>query len=130
WHNVISSFMPVVSLKNNLLLPMTHDSFTISNTPVSITSSQGLECHFPVGCLHTPNGQPATGKVYFESILLKKKGDIIRMGTPTTSNGRMLLSGGEFFIRLRTDSGELQLLQGSTIYVKYADPSPSTAMKL
>src|SRR5436853_3831188 len=124
WHNNISSTMPVAELKNSLLLNIQRDSFIMGTAPVSLTLPQ-LQLYFPSGCIHNPNGQPALGKVYVETYLLKKKGDMIRMGTPTTSNGRMLVSGGELFIKLRRDSGELFLAQGSTIHAIYNDPAAS-----
>ena len=129
WYNSITSTMPVITLKNRLLLNIQKDSFTLnSGTTSMVTTAAGLQCSFAGGALIDPAGQPVFGTVYIETHLLKKKGDIIRMGTPTTSNGHMLVSGGEFFVRLMKNGVELQLATNGHINVKYNDSPVSTLM--
>jgi hypothetical protein len=65
-----------------------------------------------------------------ELLLLKKKGDMIRMARPTSSNERLLVSGGSFFIKIKKDGEELQLKPNTYIQVKFADPLPSPLMKI
>ena len=130
WVANINAGMPVNILKNNLLLETFTDSIEVNANLVTINSASGLTCVFPPLCCQRPNGTPVTGKVYLELLLVKKKGDMIRMAKPTSSNDRLLVSGGEFFIKMKKDGEELQLKPGTFIQVKFADPAPSPLMKV
>jgi len=136
WYTTVTNAMPVGELKTNLLLPVYKDSFDLDNTTVSIGTSSGLQVGFDPGAIATSSNVPVTGKIYIETHLLKKKGDMIRMGTPTTSNGRLLVSGGELYIRLKQNGNDLQILQqsqqtnGAHYSISYSDPQPSALMKL
>lgn len=131
WVGTITSAMPVSVLQNNLLLEMHLDSIEVNSNIATVSNTaSGLICNFSPNCCQKSNGTAVTGKVYVELILLKKKGDMIRMGKPTTSNGRLLISGGCFFIRLKKDGEELQLKPNAAVQVKYADPQPSSLMKV
>jgi len=128
WYNSIAATMPVGTLKNNLLLDIQRDSFVLNSSSVAVNTGTGLQCTFTGGSILTAANIPVTGKVFLETYLLKKKGDMIRMGTPTTSNGSMLVSGGEFFVRLVKDGAPLQLAQNGHFYVKYNDTPISGLM--
>jgi hypothetical protein len=131
WVNSISASMPVTILQNNLLLTKIEDSIDINSNITTLTNlASGLTCIFPPLCCQKPNGTPVTGKVYVELLLVKTRGDMIRMAKPTSSNGRLLVSGGEFFIKLKKDGDELQLKPGTFFQVKYNDPQPSPLMKV
>lgn len=130
WFNTLSSGMPVASLKASLMLASNKDSIQLTGTSASITTGAGLQCTFPGNSIITGANTPVTGMIKLESYLLQKKGDMIRMGTPTTSNGRVLVSGGEFFVRLTKDGNELQMAPGATVNIRYADAQPIQAMSL
>lgn len=130
WHNNIDNSMPVAGLKTTLLLPIYKDSFELNATTVVLNTGSGLQCTFFPGSIVTAGNTPVAGRIYIETLLLKAKGDMIRMGTPTTSNGKLLISGGEFFVRLTKDGNELQLAPNSRYYIRYNDPNPSVLMKL
>jgi len=130
WHNNIDNSMPVAGLKTALLLPIYKDSFELNATTVVLNTGSGLQCTFYPGSILTASNTPVAGRIYIETQLLKAKGDMIRMGTPTTSNGKLLISGGEFFVRLTKNGQELQLAPNSRYYIQYNDPSPSPLMRL
>ena len=131
WYNTVTATMPVGTLKNKLLLNIQKDSFVLnSGTTTTVTTAAGLQCIFAAGVVLDPIGQPVTGNINLETHLLKKKGDMIRMGTPTSSNGNMLVSGGEFFIRLIKNGVELQLATNGHINVKYDDAPVSGLMSV
>lgn len=93
-------------------------------------TSEGLSVTVLPGSLQLLNGQTASGKIHIETMLIKQRGDMVRLDKPTTSFGRVLISGGEIFIRIRKENEELHLAPGKFIYIKYADPSPTRLMKL
>ncbi len=130
WVANITASMPVSVLQNNLLLETFKDSIEVNSSIAVVNSASGLICTFPPNCCQKSNGTDVTGKVYLELLLIRNKGDMIRMAKPTTSNGRILVSGGEFFIKMKKDGEELHLKPGILFQVKYSDPFPSPLMKV
>jgi len=131
WYNTIDNTMPVADLKLSLRLPIYKDSFSVNSLPASPITGSGLQCYFPPGSIVSAAGQPVIGTVNIETYLLKSRGDMIKMNTPTTSGGRLLVSGGELFIRLMQNGSELQLAQQNNHYfLDFADPQPSPLMRL
>ena len=130
WYNTISPAMPVSALRTSLLLPIKKDSFEINGSTAVVTTGSGLQCSFLPGSLVGASSTPVTGMIHIETHLLKKKGDMIRMGIPTTSDDRMLVSGGAMFIRLTKNGNELQFTPLGRYYITYSDPAPSPLMKL
>ncbi len=129
WIAAVTSSSPIFELKHALNRDVFLDSIdcTLGGT---ITTSEGLTIILAAQSLLLPTGLPASGKIYIESMLINQKGDMVKMDRPTTSNDRLLISGGEVFVRMRKDADELHLAPGKKVYVKYADPAPSTAMKV
>lgn len=122
WQSNITSTMPVAALQTSLLLEPVKDSVEISNSAIaSITTANGLVCSFPPLCCVNNSGTTVTGRVQVELFVIKKKGDMVLLNKPTTSNGAMLVSAGEIFIRLKKDGQELQLAPGAKINIRYAD---------
>lgn len=130
WYNTITSSMPVISLQSSLKIEPVKDSFEVSGTATTIVTSNGVQCTFSPNCCVNSSGQTITGKVYVEVLLVKKKGDMVLLNKPTSSNGSMLVSGGEIFIRLLKDGKEVRLAPNAKINLRYADSPINTSMKL
>jgi hypothetical protein len=129
WYNIITSTMPVTALQNDLKIKLAADSFDISNTVVYI-SINGMQLGFTPNCCTNGTGQAVTGKVTAEALLIKNKGDMVLMNKPTSSNGQLLVSGGEIFISLNQNGQQLQLAPGARVAIRYADAAPNPQMKL
>lgn len=129
WYNIINNTMPVSDLKARLLLDIRRDSLSLTNTSTTYLTGADLQLAIPAGALSSLNNIPVTGNITLESHLIKKKGDFIRMGIPTISNGRMLVSGGAFFIRFLKDGNELKVTQQNNIIARIPDPAPTPLMK-
>jgi hypothetical protein len=131
WYNTLTSTMPVSQLKSSLALPVYTDSFEVTNNNAYILTPFGLQCGFPPNCCVSNAGQAITGFVHVELIMLKKKGDIIQLNKPTVSNNRLLVSGGEVYVRLTKNGQEVQLAPNVKIQVRFpADIPIQTQMKL
>lgn len=129
WVSAITTSSPIFELKHSLSRDVIVDSVDCT-TGGTILTQDGLSITLTPSSLLLPNGMLATGKVFAESLLIRQKGDMIRMDKPTTSNNRLLASGGEVYIKIRKESEELHLAPNKRIYVRYSDPAPSTAMRL
>ena len=79
WYNTITNTLPVITLKNKLLLERQKDSLILNNSTVTLTTASGMKCTFVPGSLLNENNLPVTGKIYLETHLLKKKADMIRI---------------------------------------------------
>ena len=130
WYSSITPTMPVSLLKNALSYGYYGDSIQVGNTPTYLTTPFGLLCYFPANCCVNGIGQSVTGTVQVEILLIKKKGDMIRLDRPTISGGRLLISGGEIFIRLKKAGQELSLAPNVKLNLRYPDLPLLPNMKL
>jgi hypothetical protein len=129
WYNIITSTMPVTALQNDLKIKLATDSFEVNNTAAD-RSISGMQLLFTPNCCINSTGQAVTGKVNVEALLIKDKGDMVLMNKPTSSNGQLLVSGGEIFISLNQNGQQLQLAPNAKVYLRYADAVPNPQMKL
>lgn len=129
WVAAVTDLSPVSDMKRLLKRENLLDSLD-GTAGGTIQTSDGLTVIVPPGTLLRPGGQPATGRIHIETMLIRQKGDMVRLDKPTTSFGRVLISGGEIFIKIRKEGEELHLAPGKGIYIRYADPAPNPLMKL
>jgi hypothetical protein len=130
WTTTITEDMPVSLLRSSLQLPVFTDSFTLDSTTILVQSLSGLRCTFSPYSLANTAGQVISGNMIMESLLLNKKGAMIRMDRPTTTDGNILVSGGELFLNVRQQSTALSLTQQNTVSINYYDSTANTGMKL
>ena len=77
----------------------TPQSFTVSGAAGgSIAGSEGLSLTFPANAFITLSGTPVTGSVNISLTEINTKGKMVLNNAPTTSQGKFLVSGGEFLI--------------------------------
>lgn len=129
WIAAVTDLSPVNEVKRLLRRENFLDSVDAA-AGGTFQTSEGLTIIVLPGSLQLPNGQIATGRIHIETMLIRQRGDMIRFDKPTTSFGRVLISGGEIFVRIRKENEELHLAPGKTIYIKYNDSNPSPLMKL
>lgn len=129
WVSAITDLSPVSEVKRLLNKEAAHDSID-ATAGGTFQTSEGLTVIVSPQSLVLSNGQLATGRIYIETLLIKHKGDMIKVDKPTTSFGRILISGGEIFITIRKENEELHLASGKGIYIKYTDATASSLMKL
>jgi len=135
WAATLSPTAPVFSLQTSLsatslLSEPVKDSFEINANTITVILTNGLQLTFPPHCFVNSVGQPVDGKVNVEARLIKAKGDMVLLNKPTTSNGSMLVSGGEVFVSVTKNGQQLQLAPNTKFYVRYADVPTNQQMKL
>ncbi len=130
WYAQITDSMPVRQLKKALEPGMFADSILVNSSPAVVNTPFGMTCTFPPNCCAGTNGQVITGNVAVKLLLIKKKGAMISADKPTTSDGRLLVSGGEMFVGLFQNGQELKLAQGKEISIKYNDSPIVPFMKV
>lgn len=123
WQNNLPSNAAVVSLKNELKAPKIIDSFSYSNAGV-IFSSGNISLTVPANGLLNNSGTVPAGTIKRESLLIQKKGDFIAMNMPTTVNGKLLVTGGAFFLGLKNNNIPLSVSPGNKLTVRYNNTLP------
>ncbi len=129
WQNNLPASASITSLKNELRIAATTDSFSYANTGI-VFSSGNISLGIPANGLAKNNGLVPSGIVNRETLLTHKKGDFIAMDMPTTSQGRLLITGGAFFIGLKNNGDELLVSQGNKLTVKFNSNLPVAGNKI
>ncbi|MBS1511124.1 MAG: hypothetical protein JST86_09800 [Bacteroidetes bacterium] len=132
WVSSITATMPVASLQTTLVFQPVRDSFELpatGSTPITYLAPDA-QLIFPPHCFVTANGTVVTGKVYIDVQVIKRKGDMVLLNKPTISNGNMLISAGELFIRVMQNGQELQLAPNARYTIRYVDLPIITGTKL
>lgn len=130
WKSVITASMPVISLKNDLRYVKVLDSFSYNNSGV-VYNSGSLSLGIPSNGLVNASGMFPYGNLVRQSLLVQKKGDLITMNMPSVNNdGRLMISGGAFFMGLRNNNEDLSVTNGNTLTVKYSHNATLSGMKV
>lgn len=124
WQNNPPPTAAIVGLKNELRVQKIRDSFSYSNAGI-VFSSGNISLTIPANGLTKNNGTMPVGIVKRETLLVQKKGDFIAMGLPTTINGRLLVTGGTFFLGLKNNNDDIMVSQGNKLTVRFSNNAPS-----
>jgi len=92
--------------------------FTVpGDKPSVVRGAKGLRVRVVPTDLEHTDGSAPRGAVAVEMIELHKKEDFIRAQMPTVSGGRLLESGGAYYINMTADGRQLRLKRGKTLAV-------------
>jgi len=96
------------------------ESFTVDAAAgASFTSSKGIKYTIPAGAFVTSGGTAVTGSVTVAVKEINSPSDMILGDKPTlTSDGRMLVSYGEFFVKASQNNQDLLLKKDSSVKVQ------------
>jgi hypothetical protein len=130
WHPTVTSTMPVSVLKNNLLIQPYIDTITSGANTTTVITPFGIQLTFPPHCCANAAGQIITGSVQVQLMLVKKKGDMVRLNKPSTYNDSMMVTAGQFFIKLTKNGQPVQLAPGVRVNIRYVDLPTNQQMKL
>lgn len=95
-----------------------------------ITTNIGTHFNFSGGSFITMDDQPVTGMIEIEILELYSKGDIVRYGKQTISNGAILRSDGEFYVKAYQNGQDLQIAPGYTYSIQVSNDNADQAMEL
>ncbi|MCB0700625.1 MAG: hypothetical protein H6551_02565 [Chitinophagales bacterium] len=92
-------------------------TFTISSDkPQTITGDKGSKWHIDPANLETQNGQPVTDDITVALIELSNTADFLKNDIQTvTDDGRILVSGGSYYIGMSAGGNSLKLKEGKSI---------------
>jgi hypothetical protein len=77
------------------------------------------------------SGQMATGAAQLEVILIRSRGEMVQHRMETLSDGKLLESGGQLFVRVSQNNQELSLVSNQAVTINYTIPSsPNGTMQI
>lgn len=89
--------------------------FTINaNAFQTVTGVKGTKLYIPANTFKTSTGALASGNIKIELIEVQSKADMILLNKTTTSNGKLLISGGEISIKAFKNENQLTLANNNS----------------
>jgi hypothetical protein len=90
-----------------------------ANKPFKVNGEKGTILFINPNDLVTENGQPLGKTIQVELKELTNQSDMLKANASTVSNGRLLVSGGAYFIKLTSDNNILKLKEGKSLSVQF-----------
>ncbi|MBS1510734.1 MAG: hypothetical protein JST86_07840 [Bacteroidetes bacterium] len=83
----------------------------------AIIARQGLKVIVDPAALQKPDGSPVEGNVVVNIVELTTAEDLLRANAATVSNGKLLSSGGSYYVGMSSDGVPLQVRKGQAINI-------------
>ena len=104
----------------SLLTATAPQQFTVSSNEVKkITAKKGLKILVDADQLETKDGKRPAGNINVTVREITDAKDMILNNCPTVSDGRMLVSGGSYFIAMSNNGEELRVRNGKSIQMEF-----------
>ncbi|MEY3444170.1 MAG: hypothetical protein RLZZ519_2451 [Bacteroidota bacterium] len=95
-------------------------TFTVSGKkPSVVTGKAGTKIHVEPKNLTKPDGSPIVGDIQVNLIECTKKSELLGAGLQTVSNGKLLESGGSYYIDMEADGQKLAIQEGKSVAVEF-----------
>lgn len=87
--------------------------------PSVVTGRKGTKISINPNDLVTESGKPLGQNIEVELKELTNQGQLLRTNTQTVSNGKLLVSGGAYFIGMTSNGEQLKLKEGKTLNIQF-----------
>ena len=122
--NTIASILPeealeLASLANDFTKSIAQHFVVAGKRITVITAKGGLKVTVDAAALEKEDGSVVDGKIKVSIVELRNTADFFKANTATTSDGKLLASGGSYFIGMESGGQKLRLKSGKTITVDF-----------
>ncbi len=93
---------------------------TSVDKPCVVTGRKGTKISINPNDLITESGKPFGQTIEVEIKELTNQGELLRTNAQTVSDGKLLVSGGAYFIGMTSNGEQLKLKEGKTLNVQFA----------
>jgi hypothetical protein len=94
--------------------------FTVASGKQSVvTGKKGTRIIVDPSVLETEDGKPVGKNIEVELKELTNQTDLLRANAQTMSDGRLLVSGGAYYINMTSDGKKLKIKNGKTVKVQF-----------
>ena len=90
-----------------------------TNKKSKITGKKGTIIHIDPARLETLDGSPLGDKIDVELLELSEKSNLITNNAPTVSNGKLLVTGGAYYLNMTSDGKQLKMKKGKGMNVEF-----------
>ena len=95
-----------------------------------ISTLDDVSVDIPANACVSKDNKPCKGKIDIEILYLRTKADLITNDKPTTSGGKLLISGGVVYIVARQNKEEVKIANGKSVKIRLkindnATPDPN-----
>jgi hypothetical protein len=90
-----------------------------SKKPSVVTGKAGTKIHVQPKNLTMPDGSPVKGDIQVNLIECTKKSELLSAGLQTVSDGKLLESGGSYYLDMKADGQALKIKDGATVQVEF-----------
>ena len=95
-------------------------TFTAAQSKISVlTAKKGLRVTVNPAALQKEDGTAVDGKINVSIIELTTSQDLFKSNAATVSNGRLLASGGSYFIGMECNGQKLRIKKGKNLQVEF-----------
>lgn len=99
-------------------------TFEVSNKkPSTVTGKAGTKIHVEPKNLMLPNGEPIQGKIKVHLVECTRTSELLGAGLQTVSDGKLLESGGSYYIDMEADGQKLTIKEGKSVAVEFPQVS-------
>jgi hypothetical protein len=88
-----------------------------SDEPTIVKGKNGMKVYINPNDLETEKGNPVSGQIEVELIEATQSKDLIKNNIPTTSNGKILVTGGAYFVQAFSNGEKLKLKQTKSLII-------------
>lgn len=139
WENEASLMLPpanttvplldIEKLNKELAPPTFNDTITAERGG-KINLSDDMYIEVPSNACVNKANVLCRGKVDFEVMILRTKGELIAYDKPTVASGRLLTSGGVFYISAKQNGSEVRLALNKSLKIRYKMPTIDSRMQI
>lgn len=92
---------------------------TLADKPSVVTGRKGTKISINPNDLVTESGKPLGQTIEVELKELTNQGELLRANAQTVSDGKLLISGGAYFIGMTSNGEQLKLKEGKTLNIQF-----------
>ncbi len=109
-----------VGLYNTGFMDSKTQHFSVAHKKVTVITAKGkLKIKVDPSALEKENGSAVDGKIKVSIIELTNSNDLFKSNAATISDGRLLASGGSYFIGMECNGQKLRIKEGRSIEVNF-----------
>ncbi|MGG9961721.1 hypothetical protein [Ferruginibacter sp. SUN106] len=113
------STISVVDYSNDFIANATQKFTVAPHQTTVLKANKGLKVTVNPAVLEKADGSAVDGKIEVSIIELTTSEDLFKSNAATVSNGRLLASGGSYFIGMESEGQKLQLKKGNNLQVNF-----------
>lgn len=115
----LENAIDIADYSNSFIANATQKFTVVPRQTTVLKANKGLKVTVNPAALEKADGSAVEGKIEVSIIELTTSEDLFKSNAATVSNGRLLASGGSYFIGMESEGQKLQLKKGNSLQVNF-----------